>query len=304
MKNINKTLTLFKTQKGAALMLVLWVMVVLCAIAAEFIYSMRTEIKIVTNYKEDTKAYYGAIAGIEFAKAEIKDPKTFLFRDSNDKIVNVNNIYKRKGMIDDVEFSYQLYDEDGKLNINTATPDKLRLLFTFAGVGQDKSVDIIDSILDWIDKDNNHRINGAEEDYYIALKTPYSCKDGSIDTIEELLLVKGMTPEFLYGKTGDSEIKGIAQYITAADTREININTADRDVLSIALGSEAAKNILIKRQNGPIIEPVAGGAVQSRFFTVTSTGKLGRIKRTIKTIIELKKDDLIVRYWNDNWIEG
>jgi general secretion pathway protein K len=293
-----------KTQEGAALMLVLWVMIVLCAISAEFIYSMRTETKIVTNFKQETAAYYGANAGIELAKAEIKDPKTSLYRNSEDKIVNINKIFKRDGKIDDLEFIYQISDEDGKLNINSATPQQLSQLFANAGVPKDKSVEIIDSILDWIDSDNMHRINGAEEDYYLSLKEPYSCKDGTIDTIDELLLVKSMTRQILYGDPDNPDIKGIAQFITTQDVKKININTADKSVMASVFGAEVVRDILAKRLNGPITAPIQGGAITSRIFTIMATGKQGKIRRTIKTIIEFKEDDYIVRYWNDNWLEG
>src|SRR5947207_2464686 len=59
--------------------------------------------------------------------------------------------------------------------------------------------DIANSILDWIDPDEDTRSNGAENDYYSTLSSPYRCKNGPLDTLEELLLVKGVTPQLLFG---------------------------------------------------------------------------------------------------------
>jgi general secretion pathway protein K len=61
---------------------------------------------------------------------------------------------------------------------------------------------IVDSILDWRDADDFYRIHGAENDYYQSLKEPYRCKNGNFDSIEELLLVRGITPALFYGRKG------------------------------------------------------------------------------------------------------
>ena len=55
------------------------------------------------------------------------------------------------------------------------------------------------SIIDWIDSDSNTSPDGAEDDYYMSLPNPYHCKNSYLDSIEELLLVQGMTPYLLFG---------------------------------------------------------------------------------------------------------
>ncbi len=62
-------------------------------------------------------------------------------------------------------------------------------------------VNIADAILDWLDPDDTPRENGAEVDYYAAQNPPYAPKNGPLDTIEELLLVRGVTPELLFEPT-------------------------------------------------------------------------------------------------------
>src|SRR5262249_20352578 len=59
---------------------------------------------------------------------------------------------------------------------------------------------IADAILDWIDgSSDNPRANGAKSSYYAALTPPYRCKNGPLESIEELLLVRGVTPRLLFG---------------------------------------------------------------------------------------------------------
>jgi len=83
---------------------------------------------------------------------------------------------------------------------------------------------VIDSLVDWLDSDDEESEFGAEESYYRSLEPAYGCRNGAVQSIEELLLVRGITPELLYG-AGDKE--GLIHYITVAGTEgKINLNTA------------------------------------------------------------------------------
>jgi len=61
------------------------------------------------------------------------------------------------------------------------------------------TIDVADAILDWLDEDDEARPNGAELEFYTTLPTPYAPKNGPIDSVEELLLVRGVTPQLLFG---------------------------------------------------------------------------------------------------------
>jgi hypothetical protein len=61
---------------------------------------------------------------------------------------------------------------------------------------------LCNSILDWKDNNRDARIQGAKTDYYQGLNPPYVCKNGPIDDISELLLIKGITPELYWGTAG------------------------------------------------------------------------------------------------------
>ncbi len=97
---------------------------------------------------------------------------------------------------------YGLEDESTRLNLNAlllldkAQENAARdLLMGLPGMTED----IADAILDWIDEDDEPREFGAESDYYMSLDPPYAAKNGPLDTVEELLLVRGVTPELLFG---------------------------------------------------------------------------------------------------------
>jgi DNA uptake protein ComE-like DNA-binding protein len=93
---------------------------------------------------------------------------------------------------DDRQPDFGIDDEGSKVNINTASRD---MLLKLPGM----TAEVADSIIDWRDEDENPGENGAESSYYQSLSRPYACKNAPFETTEELLLVKGMTPELLYG---------------------------------------------------------------------------------------------------------
>ncbi len=101
--------------------------------------------------------------------------------------------------------------------------------------------DLLNAIRDWIDEDDDARASGAENAYYQSLSPGYTCRNGTMLAVEELLFVKGMTPELFYG---DEEHEGIAGYITVAgDDGKINLNTAPGAVLA-ALNPELDEEMI------------------------------------------------------------
>lgn len=97
---------------------------------------------------------------------------------------------------------YGLEDESTRLNLNTLLwADGLQagagrtLLMALPGMTED----VADSILDWMDEDDEPREFGAEIEYYSQLDPAYEPKNGPLDTIEELLRVRGVTPQMLFG---------------------------------------------------------------------------------------------------------
>jgi general secretion pathway protein K len=96
-------------------------------------------------------------------------------------------------------YTVKIGNESGKININSADGRLLGMMLDGFDLEDDDKDTIVDSILDWRDSDKLHRLNGAEDDYYLSLSDPYPCKDGDFDSLEELMLVKGVTREIYYG---------------------------------------------------------------------------------------------------------
>ena len=183
---------------------------------------------------------------------------------------------------------YGLEDESTKLNLNALA--KLEeeeqiggdILMLLPGMTED----IADAILDWIDADGDTREFGAELDYYSALVPPYEPKNGPLDSIDELLLVRDVTPSLLYGvdanrntnadstepdglsmidvdNTDGSLDRGWSAYLTvhsyenntnAEGEAKINLNQDDLEALhkelKEALSDDWAAFIVGYRQNG------------------------------------------------------
>ena len=303
-------------EKGAvALILVLWVMVILMAMVVQFTYSVRTDFNITRNFKEEEEAYQLALAGIEKAKAEILSMKNPADMYMNEEGVLVFNEEEeegeespvREGTLGRGSYSYIIEDEDGKLNINTATVAQLKYVFLKSDIDITEVDEIVDSIIDWRDKNDLHMLNGAEEDYYRSLPEPYSCKDGKFDVLDELLLVKGMTEELFYGSeaTDDEEIiEGVAKYFTVTGSNTVNLNTASMIVLETFFGNKLANDIMNQREAGRVTRTIASGKLFSDFFNIISTGTNidGSIRRSVKTVVQRKSEGLEVIYWNDNFL--
>ena len=207
---------------------------------------------------------------------------------------------------------YSIHDENGKININTASRDILTKALAANGLslGSDRDT-IVDSILDWIDKDDRHRANGAESDYYRGLSPAYSAKNGPLDSLEELLKIRGVTPNLFYGsenyqtkESSDTEnAPGLARIFTVQGVSQFNPNTAERAVLEIMYPENQVKEVLEKKE-----ERGWYNQSKSTHFKIEATGTFEHspTQHTLVAIIEKQqtgdKATLMTRYWNDNFI--
>lgn len=182
---------------------------------------------------------------------------------------------------------FGLADESAKLNLNLLLVADKKLPGTgrtlLMGVPS-MSEEYADAILDWMDDDADKRDYGCEDEYYSGLTPPYKTANRPLMTVEELLLVRGVTPQLLFGydvnrngvvdpnempggTAGDNDAAtqlGWSQFLTlnskernvnAAGEPRININQDDLqalyDQLVERLGNEAwASYIVAYRQNG------------------------------------------------------
>jgi len=92
-------------------------------------------------------------------------------------------------------------DEMGKINLNAwmAVDSTGQTLYAALLKLPNMTEEVADAIIDWMDSDDSERPSGAESAYYGGLTPPYQAKNGPLATLAELLLVKGVTPQLLYG---------------------------------------------------------------------------------------------------------
>ena len=98
--------------------------------------------------------------------------------------------------------------------------------------------------MDWRDADDLHRANGAENDYYLALSPAYTAKNGALDTVEDLLWIRGMTPDLFYGYSDRDDQSadkprqvGLREIFTVdSPIDRVNLRTAGAEVIHALSG--------------------------------------------------------------------
>jgi len=320
-------------ERGFVLVTVLLIIAVLVAIIVEFNYESRVKLHLSDNFRYSSKALNYAEAGLAIAMATLKQNDNILYDE------RFSPLFLGKVQIP-VESGYCtifVNDESGKINVNTLKTSNgkivrsrvdqmLKLIDLLNYQYQEQSpisYSLIPAIIDWVDYDDEvtflpfiQRENeGAENDYYEDLIDPYSCKNAPFDTLNELLLVKGMTTETFYGRAGDESkniepVDGIQQLLTIHGDGKININEASPMViqsLSDEMSFGLMQNIIEQRnirrygsvgqlQNVPGMTPQVYESIRElitvkpkgRYYNVTVTGVAGQFVRKVQIV--LRKD--------------
>ncbi len=281
--------------------MVLWVITILTVVVLEFSFGMRTELNITKNFKNELQLYGMAEGGVQRAVAEMiftNDTRLQQLRKTmkTDETAPEKREWVADGRpytisFDQGECELRIMSEAGKININTVSETTLRKIIGNLGLEEEARDTVVDSILDWIDTDDLHRINGAENDYYESLKEPYHCKNGPLDSVEELLLVKGVTPELFYGKKGvKTKEEGAKTYDVGlkeifsiyAPGEQIDINSASPIVLRFALGipDRVSRQIVKAREEKPFESLLD---LRQRVPEYASLPSLGEVERLLIT---------------------
>jgi hypothetical protein len=126
---------------------------------------------------------------------------------------------------------FGLIDESSKINLNTMPYAEATLALSGGNVRDllmglpEMTEEIADSILDWMDADDETRDYGVESAYYEGLSPPYSAKNGPLDSMDELLLINGVTPQLLFGL--DTNRNGI---LDPAEMTGTNVSSIDAEM--------------------------------------------------------------------------
>ena len=311
-------------ERGIVLIIVLWTMVVLMMLAAELSQSSRTEGRTAAVYQQDATAYYQATAGIHRAMYRIlraqqqgfnlltmgagqqfgqprggfasQGGQTQQSEEEQDVWLRGDGRWKKE------EFGsggywVRVIDEGGKINLNQVDETTLRQTFVNLGFDQELGELLTDTIQDWRDTDPLVRLHGAENDYYQGLPIPYPAKDGPFDSLDELLLIRGITPAMFYGREGPALQQLFTVYSGAGGT--VNLLTAGPLVLRAVLGVDAntARDLVQRRTessgaNLSGLFPAGGGRGLNfglpQIVTIESVGYLNdaKITRRVSAVVQ------------------
>jgi general secretion pathway protein K len=271
---IKESKSRISSREGIALLMVLWVLTLLMVIVLSFSFMARTETHSTLSFKDGMEKKFLAEAGIERGITELFYRNVY----KNQTIVlEGTEVWRTDGTVyssqlGDGYYTIRITDESGKVDINTVSDVVLKNLLINLGVQEEEVDTIVDSIMDWKDPDDLHRLHGAESDYYMSLPNPYKARDANFEALEELLLVKGMTSEILYG---NNEKRGIINFLTInSGMNRININAAPKEVLMAIPGitPEIADGIISFRQDKEITDIQEVGISQESMPYISTTG--------------------------------
>ncbi len=307
-----------RNEKGIALILVLLTVSVIVVLTLQLNVSSRAQVHEAANLSDGIRVLYiaksGVFAGMGLLSEDRGDADTL-----NEAWARTEGLREQsKDYFDGGHLELIIEDESGKININRLVQGNefnpgvkgalSRLLSQPAFKLQGQEVeDILNAIKDWIDPDSVVTANGAENAYYQGLGKSTTVRNGPMESIDELLLVRGISAE-LY--RGTSERPGLARFLTVYGEGSVNINTAPKEVLRAlapSITEDAANRMDDYRKNpaNSLTDPswyrrVAGlnntaiDAVtlvtRSEHFQLASTGHLGTMKRTIRGIVKRDSD--------------
>ena len=304
-----------------ALVLTLLILVLLVTAVLEFDRSTRTMVKAAGNFRDGMKAFHLATSGIAAAQALLKDD---LVRHGGiDSLTELWATPLPPFPLGDGTVAAWIQDEGGKINVNAlVTPsgtkpsvplqiEQLKRLFRLKGLDPAP----VDAFVDWLDRDEIEEPSGAESAYYERLDRPYRCRNGRMDTLAELHLVKGIT---------DEVYRAISPYLTVYTSDEsINVNTADPVVLqtlpvpgqdgavAFPLDAEQVEKLVDARpfaakgdlSKGPGMTPAVVSqllprmTVTSSWFSVYAEGEANGVKKGVLAVVDRSRGEPILKYW-------
>ena len=275
------------SQRGIALVAVLWGVTILSIIAAAFLADTRSQSGLTRNMLENAKAQALADAGIYRAVAGILsiDPAIAWRADGT----------RYEMALGEGQVVITIFDEGGKVDLNRAQDRLLAGLFEVFDVPEEEASAIVDAMRDFADRDDDRRDAGAEDSDYSAAGLEWGAKDAPFESVEELLQVLGVSRP-LYDR--------VAPYLTVHSGRaQINPVVAPREVLMAmpGLGEEQVEALLARREEaGESRIRSVGTAFTIRADASTAGG--GRfIREAVVQRTADRRNPYLIREWRQYW---
>ena len=174
-------------QRGAALLLVMWLVLLLSGLVAAYAMSARIESLQGNGAARGVVAGEAARAGLELAVSRL------LEQDPKQRWVADGRAYKLP--FGGADVSVAILDEAAKIDLNAAAPTLLAGLFEELGEPREGATRLAAAIADWRDPDNlSQPVGGAEDPAYASAGLAWGAKDAPFDSVAELAQVLGMRP--------------------------------------------------------------------------------------------------------------
>jgi general secretion pathway protein K len=183
-------------RRGGALLAVLWLSAALSAIAFSVAASVRGETERTATLSDGVRSYFLATGAIERALFYIELGPAHRNPDGSPRYFEPGNPrlhFEFPSGAADVE----IIAESSKLSVNESRPEDFMRLLLALGAQPERAQEITSAIMDW----RNAAPGGLSmfDQYYLSLTPSFRARHASLEEIEELLLVKGMTPDLFYG---------------------------------------------------------------------------------------------------------
>ena len=226
---------------------VLWILLLLAIMASGYAGSTRLRALTAANQIEVIKKRYDEKSALErgyYEYLKYVRNQTLLFQREEIETLTGKAVklwYPRyKPYLlekDSGTMAIQIRFTDSYFNVNTLSAVLWDRILQLCGLeDQGQRTPIRDALLDWIDTDNLHHLQGAETEYYLKQTPEYYCKNNKIQVLDELLLVRGVTPDLYYG---NDDHPGLVDFLSVYGAEDkVDINSASPAVFQLIEGLE------------------------------------------------------------------
>lgn len=287
-----------RTERGSALLMVLWLTAALAAIGLAVASNVRGETERTETNVDDAKSYFVARGAIERAALHIMWGGDY----------HVNNDPSMNLAFPGADVHVDIVPEASKLDLNASRPDELLRLLMALGTPEEPATEIAEAIVDWRTPVDPLRPSPFDA-FYLSQSPSFLPRHASFLENEDLLLVKGITPDLYYGAALDNTHAGLRDCVSVYGSGYgVDINTAQPAVLQ-AIGMDpsdvqalvrtrATHPILSAAEFNQIVESLGPAGRRLRMggqtmYTLRATarlrqpdGKLSDLRRTVAALVK------------------
>jgi general secretion pathway protein K len=325
--------------RGSALIAALWTVLLLSLLIATLAFDLQVEAEILSHYRKRVKSQFIAQSGMALAKvvlakmAEVAEDDMGATEEEEELLTAAYNLNRGVPIrnwtrdIGEGTLDLTIEPEEGRRNVNELTRADWEEVLDQANIPSERWDELIDCFLDWVDTSSpdTHRLHGADSSDPFYVRRGYKVKGAPLDTIDELLLIKGFDEDIVFGSPPgtppEEAINGIAYWLTTWSHGKVNINTASREVLLTLPDIEEwqVDEILELRLGldgewGTRDDGIADlaeiawltPAVRQRltvrdvhYLRITSQGEVGNVQNAVWGVMRVEGTELVPVYWRE-----